>query len=658
MNNLLNELLRADHEYYINGISALSDAEYDHKKHSFKSENPDHPYCKTVGTPPPAGTVKVKHTIVAGSQEKLASAEDIKGWTGKYPGEMFSIGYKGDGITLVLTYKDGLLVDAVTRGDGVEGESVLANALLMDSVKKQLREPLDIVVRGETMLFKENFKKYFAPLGYSNERNSVACIRDQKGTGLAKHLTFVAFDIFNSDGSPVTTSNGTATTECDNHNIMDYLGFTPISTIFMVMAPIVQATHDAMEAAKENIPYITDGTVVRYQSLAVQAAMGMTNDMCPRGQRCIKWVADTAETTVTGYTLSMGSTGAIIPTFNLNTVNIGSVEVSSVLMNNFGYVAKYGAGVGDKVLISRRGGVIPHLEELVSKGENRTPILPPEECPVCGSKTKLVRSEKEEDVAVLYCTNDSCEGKGVQRVKAWIKKTNILFIGDVLLQELYDNHDVKMPHDIYKLTEQYLSKVEVGSGVYGANASRTMAEIEKSRSLPLHTFIGSLCVRFLGREEAKNIMKKLNISTLEGFMAIKPEDLLSVEGYKDKKAYAIVEGLQNAKEEVEALLAVGVKVAEEKAEEVPVVTSGGLLGSSFCFTGAVNRVSDAGERYTRKMLQALVLANGGSVVDDVKAGTTYLVQADPSSTSSKTKAAAKHGTKVVSEENFFKMIGM
>lgn len=656
--NALKELLEADHQYYINGKSSLSDAEYDYKKQQFKKENPDHPYCKTVGAPPPAGTVKVKHVIAAGSQDKLSGSEDIMAWANKFPGELFCVGYKGDGITLVLTYVDGMLVEAATRGDGVEGESVLANALLMDSVKKQLREPLSIIVRGETMLSKENFKKYFAPYGYSNERNSVACIRDQKGTGLAKHLTFVAFDIFNIDGSPVTTSAGTATTENDNLDAIRHLGFTPIFTCTDVSADDIQNVHADMEAKKDEYEFITDGTVVRCLSLAIQASLGMTSDMCPRGQRCIKWVADTAETTVTGYVLSLGSTGAIIPTYKLNTVHIGGVEVSSVLMNNFGYVAKYGAGIGDKVLISRRGGVIPHLEKVVAKGENRVPVLPPDECPVCGGKTKLVKSEVEEDVAVLYCTNDECEGKGVQRVKAWIKKTDILFVGDKLLQELYDNHNIKTPHDLYSLTEQYLAKVVVGNGVYGENASRTMAEIEKSKSLPLHVFMGSLCVRFLGRDEAKNIMKKLNISTLEEFLSIKPEDLLSVSGYKDKKAYAITEGLQNVREEIEALLAAGVKISEEKAEEVPLVTSGSLSGSSFCFTGAINRVDADGKRFTREKMQSLAVANGGTITDKVKAGTTYLVQADPNSTSNKTEAAKKVGTKIIGEDEFFSMVGV
>ena len=654
----LAELLSADYEYYTDGKSTLSDAEYDFKKKAFKEANPDHPYCRTVGAPPPAGTVTVRHAIPAGSQDKLADHDDIVSWVAKMPGETYSIGYKGDGITLVLTYKGGMLVEAATRGDGITGESVLANAILMSSIKKQLREPLDIIVRGETMLFKENFIKHFVPLGYSNERNSVACIRDQKGTGLAKYLNFVSFDIFSEDGSPVTTSLGTAATERDNYNTMVYLGFSPIITVFDIRPELIGEYHRKFESEKDAAPYITDGTVVRCQSLATQAKLGMTTNMCPRGQRCIKWVADTAETTVTDYELTMGSTGAIIPTFKMNTVVIGGTEVSSVLMNNFGYVAKKGAGIGDKVLISKRGGVIPHLEKLISKGENHKDITPPSKCPWCNSDTKLVVSKIDEDSATLYCTNEDCEGRGVQKVKAWTKKVGVLFVGDVLLQELYDNHDVKMPHDLYRLTEEYLSKIVIGGSVYGANAKRTMAELEKSKSLPLHVFIGSLCVPFLGREEAKNIMEKLNIKYLPQFINIQVADLLSVEGYKDTKARAIVSGLQEVREEVMALLAAGVVVTDEEPTKVAPVTSGSLSGSSFCFTGAIIKIDSDGKRFTREKMQALAVANGGSVTDKVKAGTTYLVQADPTSTSSKTEAAKKVGTKIISEDEFFSMVGM
>lgn len=366
---LLGRLLEADFEYYTKGKSLWSDNEYDRMREEFKALDPSHPYHQTVGARIPADAKKVTHRLVAGSQEKIKTEDELMSWAEKNTQPGFVMQWKLDGSTLVLQYTDGCLVEAATRGDGIIGESVLWNVLLMPSVPKRLPIPFTGDVRGEVILSKAKHESIFKPLGYSNPRNSVAVIRDQKGTDLAQHLDFIAFDMVALDGEKCTTELACVAT-------LTTLGFTPVYTLSIKSAQDLWSAFQKFEEKLPAFEYEADGVVARYDVVAAQAALGLSSDNRPKGQRSIKFANNEAETTVVGVEFTIGSTGRINPVIALNPVECGGVIISSVTGNNFQFIQENLGGIciGDKVVIERCGGVIPGIVR----------VIPRYSCPHCG----------------------------------------------------------------------------------------------------------------------------------------------------------------------------------------------------------------------------------------------------------------------------------
>ena len=643
--NLLKELLEADFLYYTEGKSTLSDNEYDRKREQFKALEPGHPYLKSVGAPVPVNAKKVTHRIVAGSQEKIKSEEELVGWAGQTRGNYVEQ-WKLDGATLVLQYTDGCLMEAASRGDGEVGESVLFNVVNMPSVPKRLPYPFTGDIRGEVVLSKGNFAQFFAPLGHSNPRNSVAVLRDQKGSGLAKHLDVVAFDLVELDGHEYAT-------ELNKVAVLGEFGFTHVETVVVTEKNDLWRVFTEFESRRSAYQYEVDGVVVKFSSLADQAALGSSSDNRPKGQRSIKFANDEAETTILAVELTIGSTGAIIPTAKVNPVECGGVIISSILMNNFKYIQEElgGACIGDKCVIERAGGVIPHMREVFPRYNHTQrlgqPIVAPEKCPFCGST--LI-----EEGAHIRCKNQECEGLGYQKVMQWVTKRDIKGCGDVTLQGMYDEGLITEPQHLYTLPKAAWVTV---LGL--KTAENLLKEIEKSKECPLNELMGSVCIKFLGRRECEIIMEKTGIDSVGKWFDLTEGTLLSIGGYKETKAKAIVAGIEKAKPVILALISAGVKPTMPEAKPAPKATTGKpFSGQTLLFTGKIEKCDGNGERYTRKKMQALAKDQGAVVVDDFMPGITMLITAEMTSTSSKMQKAKKAGVKIVSEEDFFAMLGV
>jgi DNA ligase (NAD+) len=506
--NLLTELLEADSKYYSTGTSPLSDAQYDMKRAQFKKLEPNHSYNQTIGAPIPVDAKPVKHRIVAGSLEKLQDPTEISAWGSKKGRSGYRMDWKLDGYTLVLQYEDGVLKEAATRGDGVIGESVLWNAALMESVPKRLPVPFTGDVRGECVLNKVIFERVFKPLGYSNARNAVAVIRDQKGNGLAKYLSFVAFDL-------VTLGDEVFNSENEKRSFMAQMGFTVVPSILIDFnVRNIFETFDTFQANRIEYCYEVDGVVVRYESLAEQAEVGSTSDLRPKGQRCIKFANEEAKTVCTGYTLTLGSSGSIIPTLSFEPVEIGGAMVSSVLGCNFTLLKEKDIAIGDHVTLTRAGGVIPYIQRVDQRPTNRVLINPPKFCPICGYTTVW-------EGAHLKCGNEECEGKAFRLLQLWVQKREIKGLGETLLQTLYDEYEVMTPVDLYSLNYATLSQVMMSGRKVGTSASTILAEIEKSKECSLQDLVGSVGVKLLGRQEAENIMNRLGVTTLKGSLLLR-----------------------------------------------------------------------------------------------------------------------------------------
>jgi len=448
-------LKAASESYYNSGTPLMTDAEYDLLIDELRIADPNNAFLKKVGAAP-SGEI-FKHIIPVGSQEKLKNREEFDSWI-KQVNEAsqgqnvtgYVIQFKLDGITIVLYYENGNFIRALTRGDGTKGECISTNVLKMQNVKSNLPQNFTGQLRGEILLPKSVFAQEFAKLGYKNPRNTVAGLsRDQKTTDLQKHFIVKYFDSFGVE----------LKTELDRKELFDQFDLDSVETKFFSNPEELWQAYKQIEENRSSLDFEIDGVIMRAMSLAAQEKMGMSSDLRPRGQRCIKFEAMGAATKLVSVELTIGHTGAIIPTGKLQPVNIGGVTISSVLLNNYDEIRRLDIAVGDTVRVIRAGDVIPKVESVLERPENRQPILPPENCIVCGEPLVV-------EGASLLCTNEECEGKAIRRIKSWVKKRDIKFLGDDLLERLFEEHGVKEPHQLYALDYEFLSQVKRGEIIY------------------------------------------------------------------------------------------------------------------------------------------------------------------------------------------------
>jgi len=625
------KILTSAKENYYNNLknpttAVMPDEEFDLLEAQLRKIDPTNPILSSVGIRPMG--ITFKHNIPAGSQEKLSDKSSYDKWiatTKNFGATSWVKGWKLDGLTVVIDYEyvNGELQRGLTRGDGFEGEDITANVVQMMNVKKRLPIPFTGSLRGEMILAKSLFEEHFRPLEYTNPRNAASGVsRDQKGKGLCKYLKVIYFDMIGNDG---------CTTEIERLNYMkNKMGLEVVETDEFTDAEEMWNSWLEMASKRDSLDYEIDGVVVRVNDLAIQEQMGATSDLRPKSQRCIKFEAQGDITTLTSVEVTIGSTGAHIPTAKFNPIQIGGVTVSSAQIGNYNEVERLQIAVGDTIYVTRRGDVIPKIEHVTYRPENRQPIVAPDKCIICGCPTEMVG-------AYLVCTSDTCEGVQFRKLVNYIVKRNIKHLGDTTIEKLYTDHNIKTPVDIYSLTEDFLATVEVGNGIVGARAKRIMAEIDKSRTAELKDFMGSLSIPFLGRRQAENMIE-LGIDTLGKFLDLKIDELAALQGFKETRATGIVNGIKNSLNLINDMA----KVVTIKAY-VPkqVITPASGIQYNICLTGTMTR--------PRKDIAADIIAKGHLVADKVSKGVTHLCQADPSSVSDKTKKANKLGIKIISE---------
>ena len=635
------ELIAARDAYHTDGTSPLSDEEYDRKLLLLKPLRPDSELFTRVGAPVKNG-VLIKHAHPVGSQEKLKSFEEVEAWDKKIPAPTVGVGmkyvlqWKLDGITIVLTYSAGELVHAVTRGDGYEGEDVTRNVLYMQNVKKTLKAPFTGSLRGELMLPISAFEQYFEPLGFKNPRNTAAGkTRDLKADPkLLKHFTVTYFDC---SPSPDTVSelNKLAYIESE-------LGLDVVETTTAKDAQGIWDMYECMAKGRNINDFETDGVVIKVNSLLVQDEMGMTSDLRPKGQKCLKFTASSCITGIVDVVHTVGHTGEIFPTAKVVPTDVNGVTVSSCTLHNYEEVKRLGVAIGDTVRLIRAGDVIPKITELVQKGKHRKPILPPTECPACGVPTVTEGQH-------VFCRAEDCPGQEIRLVKTWVRKREIKWLGDEIIEALYEK-GVHTPRELYDLTLDQLDGLELNGRRVGAAAVRIFKEIKKSTEATLPEFIGSLGLNGLGRREAELMMSACDLETVDDFLALTEERLAAANGYGEVSAKQIVAALKKGKPLIKRMLEV-INIRDE-VEEKPVVATKTTKasGKTFCFTGALPSGA------TRDEATADLHAAGGIAWDSVKKGLDYLVIADPASTSSKAQKARTLGVTLISEDQFRKLL--
>ncbi len=649
LTHLRNTIDRAAQCYYY-GTELITDSAFDALLAELKTLDSTDPRLTRVGYPVPPSTLqKFKHTTFSGSLDKCDTPEDLAKWHVKVGGGQILAAHKLDGNSLFLYYEKGNLIRAVTRGgdDGI-GEDVTANAIRSTGIPTSLPHTLTITIRGESVLSVTNWKK-LDPTEHSNPRNiGSGLLRRTEGPGV-EQLDYIAFD----------TDYPIWKTEEQKLEALLALGFTVVHHQKCGTIPQMLDFLDATAKARDTLPYWLDGVVYKVQDLAHAEALGISSGR-PRAHTVLKFENEGAETTLLDIAITIGHTGAIIPTAKLKPVKIGGTTISSALLNNYDVITDLDLAIGDECRIEKMKGIIPAITAVVSRPVNRKPIVTPTKCPICGEPvTRRVLTGATSEGRIHECTNPTCPAKSTARIACWIKKLDIKGIGDEVLAAMVEKLNVSTPADLYRIPQSAWADLPIGKGRLGDNrAAAITQQLYDKRTLSLTIFMGSLGIPHLGRRRVQ-LIREMAPGQMDTLADWRSGKLLTIADRVSmpRTAQAVVAGIEAFSEEIDDLLNF-ITIADQQPQKKEKTMSKKLDGKVICFTGKIDRVDEDGKRFTRDRMQELVTENGGSCSDGVMSSTTHLVQADPDSKSSKSEKAKKQGVTILAEAEFFKLIGM
>lgn len=616
---IVNKLKIAASAYYNSGESLISDQEYDDLKKQLEQLDPDNEYLKEVGSPPTAGHLSLAtHSIPMGSQMHATTDQMFWDWWEKTGQPEVVISQKIDGSSIGAYYDNGKLVQVITRGDGKQGQVVTDNAVKWAGLPHKIKLKGKVAIRGEAVLLKKVFEEHFSDS--ANPRNAGNGIIVRKSGEDNEHIVFRPFDI---------DSGMEYATQVDKFEHIESLGFVPVGYSLCTNKEEIIEAWDYYNKTRDQIAFEMDGAVVYINDIKAQEAQGI-RDGRPKGQIAFKFPPQEGQTIVEDIEITMGHTGALIPTAVLKPIKLAGVTISHALLTTFSRIKDLNVNIGDQVLIRREGDVIPNIIKVVIKN-SKGPFPAPTSCPSC-------KKTLAEEGAYVICTYDKCPSKEYQAIMNWITKTGIKHLGDSLLQQLFNTNVINKISDLYSVDWDNLADTPRGAGRLGESmAARIKAQINSTRTMELYKFIGSIGIKGLGRRQAEI----MGLKKVDEFLNLTEEEAAKLPQVGEVKAKIIVDSINNNRHTIQSLLKF-IKVVEP-VEKVKVAGQ-----KSFCLTGKMTR--------SRKQIEADIIAAGHIPKDDVAAGLDYLVSAETDSTSSKAKKANKLGVKIITEEQLMEIL--
>lgn len=670
-------LRAASAAYYKDGSSQMSDEEFDHNLEKLREVDPGNSFLAEVGSPPATvGRNKIRHTIPMLSLNKATTKKELESFLTQSGFQTkVVVEHKLDGASIEAYYKGGVLQWAATRGDGLTGEDVTVAARNIKGLPATTHLTHDLWVRGEVFLSKENWA-LVDPAMKTNPRNVGTGILNRLDGSDSDKLSFLAYSALGLN----------IDSHYDSQRALSLAGFGVAVTelIFNASADDVLCIIERMRVERPNLYYAIDGAVVKFDSATTRDILGESSGR-PRGQTAFKWKSETIETIIKGVTLTVGHTGYIAPTAQLEPVQLMGVTVSNALLNNWDEIKRLDVAIGDTVIVERSGEIIPKIIGVVERPPWRQGILEPIYCPECGGSCSRRGAAEALDIAVpeelrpdfeanpeqalkdlagvsaeglaqgalTYCNNDDCPAKQRGRIKRWIKSNNILGVGDDLLDSLFKSGLVTTIERLYTVTPIELASTRLGNGVLGQKRAESLVrEISKTMgALALTQFVGSLGVPFLGVRKA-TIMRKLAGGKLDTLDAWLGSTLVEVGPQVQAGGTTPVMSayLTTHRQAVERLAAFTLKPQEDDQEDAPQTQGLAALPDSKCFllTGKFEQ--------KKSYYHDLITSHGHRFAEDFTKDVTHLVQADPSSQSSKTKKAVKAGIPVISDTDLLSML--
>jgi DNA ligase (NAD+) len=671
-----------DRRYYQQDAPSVSDAEYDElRKRNAAIEakypeliRPDSP-SKRVGAAPARGFAKVRHIVPMLSLDNAFSDDDVRDFVGRIRRFLklsedetiaFSAEPKIDGLSMSLRYEDGELVRAATRGDGAEGEDVTANIKTLKDVPKKLKGrniPAVCEVRGEVYMTKPDFialNKRQAEEGgtiFANPRNSAAGSLRQKDPSVtaSRPLGFFAYAWGEMSEMPADTQSGMIAW-------FEKCGFTtnPLTKLVRSTEELIDF-HARIGEQRSGLDYDIDGVVYKVDRLDWQERLGFVS-RTPRWGIAHKFPAEQAITVLRDIEIQVGRTGALTPVGKLEPVGVGGVIVQNVTLHNEDYIKGIGNDgepiregrdlrEGDTVTIQRAGDVIPQIVDVdVSKRTKKTPYKFPDKCPACGS-----HAVREEGEAVRRCTGGLiCPAQQVERLRHFVSRNafDIEGIGEKQVELFFEKKWVEQPADIFRLEKKHRKELLAEEGYGEVSVRNLFAAINDRRKVVLNRLIYGLGIRHVGEINARLLAR--HYGSFEALQkAAKAaadkeseayKDLTTIGGIGEVVGDAVVEFFK----EKHNRDAIGRLLDEIEVEPMEAVkTDSPIAGKTVVFTGSL-------EKMTRDEAKATAERLGAKAAGSVSKKTDYLV-AGPGA-GSKLAEAQKHGVKVLTEDEWLKLI--
>jgi DNA ligase (NAD+) len=639
IDSLAARLRKASSDYY-GGTPSMSDAAFDALEARLRAEDPTNAVFAEVGAPLDSGWPKVDHPIVMGSLNKAQTLESYHDWAGPVDascsGDAEKVySEKLDGISILLTYKGGVLFRAETRGDGHVGEDITRNVRVMEGVPPQIPQKGTAWVRGEVVCRRSQFKEHFQ--GESNPRNTASgTAKRQSGWQKCQYLTVMAYNL-TVEGAPSTRRSAELAR-------LEFMGFkTPNWGILTGQSPMGALYGEYILSRRAGLDYDIDGLVIEINSTTHREEFG-ARDGRPKAAIALKFPHESSKTVLNNIVWQVGNTGRVTPVAEFEEVSLAGANVSRASLHNVGNIERLVGAAGqqfahsgDEILVSRRNDVIPYVESFLGTSQNPSagPFTTPTECPKCAHPL-------ETEGAYLVCNGLNCSSQVLGSILRWIGKLNILNFGGAQVRALIEAGLVNTIPDLYRLTEQQIRDCEMDGRKIGGNAKRILASLEKSKELTLAQMVGSLGIPLCGRKMV-SLLVDAGIDSLSKMASSSISDLEAVPGFGSGRAEAFRKGFDERRELIVHIIAVGVQI---KQPELVEVTGSALAGDRVCFTGV--RDKDA---------EAAIVAQGGEIASGVSKTTTILVCKDPSSNTGKAKKARTLGLDIITLDELWVRLG-
>lgn len=642
---LVDTLNKAAKAYYAEDREIMSNREYDALYDELQSLEQETGIVLTnsptvnVGFEAVDELPKERHESPMLSLGKTKSREELRDWL---QGKAAILSWKLDGLTIVLTYRDGKLAKAVTRGNGETGEVVTNNARTFKNIPLSIPFTGELVLRGEAVITYSDFEKVNAEITdekskYKNPRNLCSgSVRQLNNEITAKrNVRFYAFSLVSAGETDFHNSRE------EQFRFLEKQGFEVVEHYLVTEADILDRI-DFFEKKIQNFDIPSDGLVLTYEDIAYGQSLGRTAKF-PRHSIAFKWADELRETTLEEIEWSASRTGLINPVAIFEPVELEGTTVSRASVHNISILRSLKLGIGDKITVYKANMIIPQIAENLTCSNN---VEIPAVCPVCGGATEI---RQVNEVQSLYCTNEKCAAKRIKSFTLFVSRDamNIDGLSEATLEKLIDMGFIHEYADLYHL-DRYQDRIVELEGFGEKSYQNLIASIEASRKTILSRVIYGLGIANIGVANAKMLCRYFSYD-LERMRSADVETLSAIEGIGDVIASAFVDYMKDAdnQQKIDHLM-------PELTLEVPVVEEGSqtMQGLNFVITGSLNHFGN------RSDLKELIEDRGGKVTGSVTGKTTALINNDVTSTSSKNKKAKELGVPILSEEDFLTEYGI